>query len=110
MITGNRLRIRARDPIVITSDDSAGRIMKLDGRIANWVRNSGGRQRMTNGTQDYRDWLRSLNDEASDHYIVARVDLPARRNINKVRRGTAMQVGRAGSVNTLTARDVVRLK
>ena len=72
-------------PVIIRSDQSSHAIVQLQGRISQGIGNTIPSKLGAYGANNYPLYLISLNNEASDHQIVAGLNKGARGDVTKVR-------------------------
>ena len=70
-------------PIIIRSNQCSGRVVQFQSRISQWIGNIIWRcsELRADRTNNHSLWSRSLNDEAPNRHVVARLDKRARTDV-----------------------------
>src|SRR5947199_8773065 len=60
-----------RLPIIIAANQSARTIVQFQGRILQWIGNSKLTELRANGADNYSLWVRALDNESTNHHVIA---------------------------------------
>src|SRR5439155_697273 len=72
-------------PIIIAANQSASAIVQFQRWILQWIGNAKLTELRANGADNHSFWGRALNNEPSNHHVVARLHKGTRGDVNKPR-------------------------
>src|SRR5205807_1886035 len=83
LVVGDDAADDRRLPIIIAANQSARAIVQFQGGILQWIGNTVLTELRANGTNNHSLGLRALDNEPSDHHVVARLHKGAGTDVAK---------------------------